>query len=35
MFPFEHSDLLAQRQYFERTIRAGAEKNPASCHQRE
>jgi hypothetical protein len=35
MFPFEHSDLLAQRQYFERSIGAAAEENPASCQQRE
>ena len=35
MFPFEHSDLLAQRQHFECSIRAAAEENPASCQQRE
>jgi hypothetical protein len=35
MFPFEHSDLLAQRQHFERSIRAAAKENPASCQQRE
>ena len=35
MFPFEHSDLLAQRQHFERSIRAAAEEDPASCQQRE
>jgi hypothetical protein len=33
MFPFEHGDLLAKREDFERCIRAATEKDPASCRQ--
>ena len=35
MFPFEHSDLLAQREHFERSIGAAAEESPARCEQHE